>query len=331
MLLLVRALLLLLGYLACLNYARRVRTEDPDRMPSSSEANALKAIALTLAASNPSAGFSMPARTGASSRSLPIGQFARSSSIFMGGDAVTVLGGSGFVGSRVCKALVEAGADVTSVSKSGTPPKWCASEPWTGKVAWKAIDLTRGPREKMEEAIGSPAAIVSCVGAIGTDVKTLLSGNGIANSEAAKAAKKAGVKKFVYVSVASDVSDSAGWLPYYFSEGYFKGKRDAEAAIIDAVGEDNAFFVKPSFIYGGDEFGLLPPRVSSDYGSGVEELLSNGPFKFLAENAPGLIGVAFRPPVSVDTLAKACAGQALGTINEKILDGTEAINAAAGR
>ena len=39
---------------------------------------------------------------------------------------VTVVGGTGFVGTRVCKILAEKGAEVTSVSKSGTAP----SEPW---------------------------------------------------------------------------------------------------------------------------------------------------------------------------------------------------------
>ena len=41
---------------------------------------------------------------------------------------VTVAGGSGFVGSRVCKYLVENGADqVVSVSQSGKPPAWAVS------------------------------------------------------------------------------------------------------------------------------------------------------------------------------------------------------------
>ena len=129
-------------------------------------------------------------------------------------------------------------------------------------------------REALLEAVGKPDAVVSCVGAIGFDMQGLLVGNGIANVEGAKAAKAAGASRFVYVSVASEVADSRGWLPNFFG-GYFDGKAQAEAAIVECFGAEGATFVRPSFIYGGDSFGLFPPRVNDAYGSGVEELLSS--------------------------------------------------------
>ena len=73
---------------------------------------------------------------------------------------VTVVGGTGFVGTRVCKILAEKGAEVTSVSKSGTAP----SEPWASSVTWKAVDLL-GDSAALDAAMGSPDAIVSCMGA----------------------------------------------------------------------------------------------------------------------------------------------------------------------
>ena len=175
---------------------------------------------------------------------------------------VTVVGGTGFVGSRVCQRLVEAGCEVRSVSISGKVPEWCAGAAWTKDVTWVANNLVRGPRETLEEAIGEPDAIVSCVGAIGFDVQGLKLGNGKANAEVAKAAAKAGVPKFVYVSVSAEVADAAGGL----LPGYFDGKATAEEAILDAVGS-GACFVKPTFIYGGEGFGLWPPRVSTGYGA----------------------------------------------------------------
>ena len=57
--------------------------------------------------------------------------------------------------------------------------------------------------------------------------------------------------------------------------------------------------MKPTFIYGGESFGLFPPRVTDGYGSGIEELLSNGAIKALADFMPGLIKVNTpqpRPP-----------------------------------
>ena len=67
--------------------------------------------------------------------------------------AITVVGGTGFVGSRVCKGLVEAGATVTSVSTRGVVPEWCKTEEWTRSVQWKANNLVRGAREEMDAAI----------------------------------------------------------------------------------------------------------------------------------------------------------------------------------
>ena len=155
------------------------------------------------------------------------------------------------------------------------------------------------------EAVGTPEAVISCMGSIGFDRQGLLIGNGIANTEGAKAAKAAGASRFVYVSVASDVADARGWLPNYFN-GYFDGKSQAEAAITDAFGADGSTFVRPSFIYGGDSFGLFPPRVNDGYGSAVEEVLASDVITTIADKMPGLIKVALRPPVSVDAVAGAC-------------------------
>lgn len=238
---------------------------------------------------------------------------------------VTVMGGTGFVGSRVVKSLVEQGASVTSVSASGMAP----SDSWAQSVEWQKCDLTRGPREQLAKAIGSPDVVVSCVGAIGFDRQGLLLGNGVANVEAARAAKVAGAKRFVYVSVSDDVTASRDWLPDFFA-GYFDGKKDAEDAILEANFDDGATFLRPSFIYGGDSFGLFPPRVNGAYGSAVEEILSSAPIVALANLLPGLLKVALRPPVSVEAVAGAAASAAQGKVGAAVLEGTTAINDAAG-
>ena len=116
-------------------------------------------------------------------------------------------------------------------------------------------------------------------------------------------------------------------LPGFFG-AYFEGKQTAEEAMAAEFGE-NACIIKPSFIYGGDDFGLLPPRVSGWYGSFIEELLSQAAFVKGAEVLPGLLGVALRPPVNVDAVAAACVAHALGECSETELDGTAAINAVA--
>eukprot|EP01082_Thalassiosira_pseudonana_P008244 g7366.t1 g7366 contig24:445374-446600(+) len=248
--------------------------------------------------------------------------------------SITVFGGSGFTGSRVCKQLVEKGASVTSISKSGAIPKWCQDEEWTKKVEWKRSDLLAGG-DALDQAVGSPDAVVSCVGVVGTDPAKLLAGNGEANVAAFHSAARGGkLQRAVYVSVGSEVDAcKENWLPEFF-KSYFEGKVVAEKAALESVGGDvkKLCLIKPTFIYGGTEFGLLPPRVNFEYGSGVEELLFLPPFKALANITPGLIKVALRPPVCVDSVAAACAKAALDESGSlPVLDGTEQINAYSGQ
>lgn len=249
---------------------------------------------------------------------------------------VTVFGGTGFVGSRVCKFLVDKGESikVTSVSKTGTIPNWCKDEDWVNQVVWNKADLLQQKDDSsstlLDEAVGKPDVVVSCIGEIGTDSEKLKKGNGDANCLAFESAKRGGnVKRAVFVSVGSEVIKcQENWLPGFFG-GYFDGKEMAEKAALDAVNSDSscACIVKPTFIYGGDSFNFLPPRVTVEYGSFIEELLSLSLFKFLADNTPGLIKVALRPPSSVNAVAEACASAAVGgNAMGKILDGTADIN-----
>ena len=238
---------------------------------------------------------------------------------------VTVAGGSGFVGSRVCKYLVENGAEVTSVSKSGKAPAGAGS--WASSVKWVANDFTRGSMGELEAALGTPEAFVSCVGTVGFDRQGLVLGNGKANVDCAKALTNiGGVQRCSYVSVSGELFDSSGWLPGFFV-GYFDGKKMAESALKDLA---PTTIVRPTFIYGGDEFAIAPPRVTAEYGEFIEGLLSAGPFQFLAGVLPGLLKVALRPPVSVDAVAACCARTALGSVEAgQEIEGTEAINGAA--
>lgn len=71
---------------------------------------------------------------------------------------------------------------------------------------------------------------------------------------------------------------------------YFNGKSRAEQAIAQSF-PSTGVIIKPSFIYGGDSFGLTPPRVSDGYGSGIDALLSSGPIRAIAGISPGLIKV----------------------------------------
>mmetsp|Transcript_33424 Transcript_33424/g.94647 ORF Transcript_33424/g.94647 Transcript_33424/m.94647 type:complete len:279 (-) Transcript_33424:654-1490(-) len=123
---------------------------------------------------------------------------------------VVVLGGNGFVGSRVCKMLVNAGCEVVSVSRTGAPPSWAAGkEAWVDSVAWTKGDVLS---EDIAPVLKGAAAVVSCIGVIGGSYEYMEKGNGAVNVTAAQKAKAAGVPRFVYVSVASIVPDSVSGL-----------------------------------------------------------------------------------------------------------------------
>jgi len=230
--------------------------------------------------------------------------------------SVTVVGGTGFVGSRVCKLLSEKGIHVISISKSGTIPDWLSKGKSTSNndIVWKSIDLLNCSNDELDVAMGQPDALISCVGTIGTNPDVLLQGNGVANVNAFESAERtssSSLKAIAYVSVSSEVKSCAaqetGWLPAFF-DNYFKAKNMAEQSARQNMNDEdgNVIIVSPTFIYGGDSFGLLPPRVNDAYGSFIDQLLSFGIIQKLADVSPGLIKVALRPPVSVDAVAGAC-------------------------
>eukprot|EP00638_Chattonella_subsalsa_P004181 CAMPEP_0117760118 /NCGR_PEP_ID=MMETSP0947-20121206/16407_1 /TAXON_ID=44440 /ORGANISM="Chattonella subsalsa, Strain CCMP2191" /LENGTH=255 /DNA_ID=CAMNT_0005580683 /DNA_START=210 /DNA_END=977 /DNA_ORIENTATION=- len=237
---------------------------------------------------------------------------------------VAVLGGSGFVGSRVCEVLAERGCSVTSVSRTGTIPSWAESKDWAEGVSWEQGNVLTD-EAKVKALLKGCEAVVSTIGVIGFDNAILETGNGDANEQAVKIAKQAGVKKFVYVSVASAVEDAAGGV----LAGYFDGKQRAEKAVKQSYPNEKSLIIKPSFIYGGDSFNVSPPRVPDGYGSFVESALSLGFVRSVASVSPGPLAVALSPPVSVKTVAAAAAAGALGLVQGGKLDGTDDIKEAA--
>ena len=91
---------------------------------------------------------------------------------------ILVLGGSGFVGSHVCKALVGCGCSVRSMSRSGLQTRGAVrldgstptvlerfpDESWVSQVEWLAADAS-GEAAVQEAVSGGIDGVVGCLGA----------------------------------------------------------------------------------------------------------------------------------------------------------------------
>eukprot|EP00542_Grammatophora_oceanica_P013047 CAMPEP_0194032306 /NCGR_PEP_ID=MMETSP0009_2-20130614/5282_1 /TAXON_ID=210454 /ORGANISM="Grammatophora oceanica, Strain CCMP 410" /LENGTH=303 /DNA_ID=CAMNT_0038672705 /DNA_START=13 /DNA_END=924 /DNA_ORIENTATION=+ len=229
-----------------------------------------------------------------------------------GDTKVLVLGGTGLVGSEVVKSLKSQGVDVVATSTNGRD----------GTIE---LDFTKGNVDSTIETLAKGCtAVISCVGAIGS------AQDGVINSAtglAARGSKSAGVDKFVYVSVAPEVKKFAEGID--FLEDYMTGKTFSEDSVTSYFGE-KGILIKPTFIYGGDSFGLTPPRVTTGYGKVIEAILASAPLRAATTIAPeGIIKIALEPPVASTAVANAAVASALGKATQTSLDTHDKINAAA--
>lgn len=164
-----------------------------------------------------------------------------------------VLGGSGYVGQNVCHAAVKSGgfAAVHSLNRSGAPPPGASPDHLSSslsQVEWIAGDVF--DRVAREDAISEADAVVSCVGAFGTN-KFMQRICGDATIEAIRTAKEKGVSKFGFVSSAQAYKGSAGMKlpPKAPMHGYYHGKHRAEKELMRLYPGGHVI-LRPGFIYG---------------------------------------------------------------------------------
>ena len=209
---------------------------------------------------------------------------------------VVVFGGSGYVGAYATQMLIGKGASVVSVSRKSSSEqadkvKSILGTPLAG-VEYVQLDAINGD---LSGVLAGASAVISCVG-IAPGGSNMRDGNGLANVKIADAAKAAGVGKFIYLGLASELASSP--IKFVFGD-YVKGKAEAEAAVGKDYGAD-ALVIKPGIIAGGPPGEVRPP----------------GP--------PGMT------PVPVEAVAAAAVAGALGGAVGKI-DGNAAIVAAAAK
>ncbi|XP_027084787.1 uncharacterized protein At1g32220, chloroplastic-like [Coffea arabica] len=206
-------------------------------------------------------------------------------------ERIVVLGGSGFVGSAICKAAVSKGIEVISLSRSGRP-SYTGS--WVDQVTWKSGDVFY---VNWDEVLVGATTVVSTLGGFGSE-EQMLRINGEANVVAVNAAKDFGISKFILISVHDYNLPS-----FLLNSGYFTGKRKAESEVLSKY-PNSGVVLRPAFIYGKrkvDGF-EIPLDV---IGEPLDRFLSaTENFIKPLSSLPGS-DLLLAPPVSVDDVAYA--------------------------
>ncbi|KAH9604811.1 hypothetical protein KSS87_018028 [Heliosperma pusillum] len=220
---------------------------------------------------------------------------SRSATIDVTANVVTeklvVLGGSGFVGSAICKAAVSNGIEAVSLSRSGRPR---FSESWVDQVSWIPGDVFYA---NWDEVLVGATAVVSTLGGFGNE-EQMKRINGEANVVAVNAAKDYGVPKFILISVHDYNLPS-----FLLQSGYFTGKRKAEAEVLSKY-PNSGVVLRPGFIYGKrrvDSFEIPLDLV----GEPLEKILRATENLTRPLNSLPGSDLILAPPVSVDDIAVA--------------------------
>jgi len=208
---------------------------------------------------------------------------------------VVIFGGSGYVGAYATQMLLQQNYDVVSVSRKTAAEqadkvKGILGASPSGGVTYESLDALTSD---LSGVLKGATAVISCVG-IAPGGSNQRDGNGKVNARIADAVKAAGIDKFVYIGVASELS--GGPIKFIFGD-YVKGKAEAVSAVKKDFGA-SALILQPGIIAGAPPGEIRPP----------------GP--------PGMT------PVAVEAVAKAAVAGALGQ-KSGVVDGNDAIAAAA--
>ncbi|GLC58770.1 hypothetical protein PLESTB_001399400 [Pleodorina starrii] len=195
-------------------------------------------------------------------------------------------------GSLTCHAL----APPYGCPAAGTPP--LLREPWVGSVEWVRGNALE-PRTFVRHLEGADA-VVSCIGGFGT-TEEMLRVNGAANVSLIEAARAAGVKRFVFIS--AHIPNIPGIDAVL--GGYIRGKQAAEEAL-RAHFPSGGVALRPGVIYGDR---VVSSSLTLPLGLALRPLelalQRLGIDKARQMAGVPLVGAAFVPPVSVETVARA--------------------------
>lgn len=212
-----------------------------------------------------------------------------------------ICGGSGFLGSRICKHAIARGWDVTSISHSGQP-RWeavtasCNSPPWSRDVAWERADMLR-PAEYAPLLRGADCVVHSVGILLEADYKGIVSG---------RDSPLAGLRKVFAPTTGRGVS------PLDKRPGEDIKPADARVQFsYEVMNRDSAVaLARHAAEAGVGAFGYISacagaPGMPPRYISTKREAE-----RAIAANFPAMRGLFFRPPFMYDPSRKVTMGMA---------------------
>lgn len=156
----------------------------------------------------------------------------------LAGKLVTLIGGSGFLGTRVAQQLLSSGARLRVASRD--PDKAWHLKPLAnlGQLQFARVDVRK--LETVEPVVRGAHAVVNLVGAFDGDLDAV---QGSGAGRIAAMAKEAGASAFVHVSAIG--ADPESDIAYQSSKG------EGEAAVSAAF--PGATILRPSIMFGEDD------------------------------------------------------------------------------
>lgn len=241
--------------------------------------------------------------------------------------SIAVVGGNGFLGRKICEVGIRRGWAVTSLSRSGSPPKAIghSDHSWISQVKWEKADLMDPASYK--DKLGGKSAVVHSVGILfeNMDYKTTLNLNFNFLNDMQKLANMAkgpnpmardastsyeAVQRDLAVMLADAFLEEGGSDPAFvyisadekppvIPDGYIITKREAEFELSCKKGL-RSIFMRPSFMYDASE-PVSNNRVLLSKLVGLGYNMKEAVFS----DKVGILNKLMRPPASTEQVAVA--------------------------
>eukprot|EP01084_Bolivina_argentea_P142962 251119_1 len=161
-------------------------------------------------------------------------------------DTVIVIGGNGYVGSRMCEQAILNGFKVVSISRSGECPIWLSSSNWAEKVQWSKGDALEidSMTPYFNNNNNNIRAVISCVGCFHWKNSVMNKICGDTNINACNLAEENNIDRFVFVSAwrPGHLFNKYNPCRFIFLPGYFGGKKRVEECVEKNFGDNGVCF-----------------------------------------------------------------------------------------